>query len=69
MIMLVMKKIHTVDDSLRDIVCSSCLLPMQYQRKENNRLIWQCFKCGKFYLLPIMSFSTDSGTETWSPPK
>ena len=62
-----MNKIPVFDDSIPDeLRCTSCLLPMQYQKKKNGIFFWQCFKCGKQYLIP----ENVSGNieERWSPP-
>ena len=29
--------------------CTTCLLPMQYQKKIDEKFVWQCFRCGKKY--------------------
>jgi len=47
-----MTKIPLVDDSLpEELQCTTCLLPMQYQKKKDGKFLWQCFKCGKQYLV------------------
>ena len=47
--------------------CTVCLLPMQYQSMKNGKFVWQCFKCGKQYLI---SKHADEGLEeSWSPPR
>ena len=27
--------------------CTTCLLPMQYQKKVDGKFVWQFFRCGK----------------------
>ena len=31
--------------------CTTCLLPMQYQKKIDGKFMWQCFRCGKKYFV------------------
>ena len=31
--------------------CTTCLLPMQYQKKVEEKFVWQCFRCGKKYFV------------------
>lgn len=63
-----MNELPIVDDSHSDeLRCTTCLLPMQYQTKKNNKFLWQCFKCGKQYL--ISENVTDTIEERWSPPR
>ncbi len=63
-----MTKIPVLDDSLPDeLKCTSCLLPMQYQKKKNGKFFWQCFKCGKQYL--ISESISGNIEERWSPPR
>ena len=63
-----MKKIPTVDDSsVVELICTACLLPMQYQTKQNGKFLWQCFKCEKKYLIP--QSTSDEIEESWSPPR
>ena len=31
--------------------CTTCLLPMQYQKKIEDKFVWQCFRCGKKYFV------------------
>ncbi len=31
--------------------CTTCLLPMQYQKKVDGKFVWQCFRCGKKYFV------------------
>ena len=48
--------------------CTTCLLPMQYQKKIDGKFIWQCFRCGKKYFV----FTENDKTiieETWGPPR
>lgn len=30
---------------MKEIICTACNLPMQYQGKRGNEFVWQCFKC------------------------
>ena len=60
-------KISLIDDSPpEELKCTTCLLPMQYQTKKYRNFLWQCFKCGKQYLV---SDSTSDVEESWSPPR
>ncbi|HXV39226.1 MAG TPA: hypothetical protein VD699_06625 [Nitrosopumilaceae archaeon] len=34
---------------MKQLTCSACNLPMQYQGKKDNDFVWQCFKCGIRY--------------------
>jgi len=62
-----MTKIPMINDSSVDkLRCTTCLLPMQYQTKKSEKFLWQCFKCGKQYLV---SANTDDIEESWSPPR
>jgi len=63
-----MAKIPMVNNPSSDeLRCTTCLLPMQYQTKRDGKFLWQCFKCGKQYLVPE---NTDIGIEeSWSPPR
>lgn len=63
-----MTKIPMVDDFTPDeLRCTTCLLSMQYQSKSNGKFLWQCFKCGKQYLI---SENIDTSIEErWSPPR
>ena len=61
-------KIPMAKASPEELRCTSCLLPMQYQSKVEEKFLWQCFKCGKKFLI----FENDGDfvmEETWSPPK
>ncbi len=41
-----------IDDSFsKELKCTTCVLPMQYQTKASGKFLWQCFKCGKQYLV------------------
>lgn len=63
-----MTKIPIIDDSpAKELKCTTCLLPMQYQLKKDNKFLWQCFKCGKQYL--ISENNSDNIEESWSPPR
>ena len=63
-----MKKIPTVNDpSITELICTACLLPMQYQTKQNGKFLWQCFKCGKKYSISLSN--NDEIEESWSPPR
>ena len=59
------KKIPLIDEFCNDIVCTVCLLPMQYQLKINDCFVWQCFKCGKKYFVH-QNNSAYSLKESWS---
>ena len=60
-------KIPMVDDSIpEELKCTTCLLPMQYQTKKDGKFLWQCFKCGKQYLVSSDSTCIE---ENWSPPR
>jgi hypothetical protein len=62
------EKIPLINDVLDELLCTVCLLPMQYQKKINNVFLWQCFKCGKKYF--VSDHSYDYGIpETWSSAK
>ena len=64
-----MTKIPIVRDMIPEILqCTSCLLPMQYQTIQDDKFLWQCFKCGKQYLIS-KNMGDDSMEETWSPPR
>jgi hypothetical protein len=65
---LIKKKIPLIDDIPDELLCTSCLLPMQYQKKTNNAYLWQCFKCGKKYFVSD-SFTDYNVSETWSSSK
>lgn len=57
-----------VDDfSVKELKCTTCILPMQYQTKKEGKFLWQCFKCGKQYL--ISGNVDDIVEEKWSPPR
>ncbi|MCH7966373.1 MAG: hypothetical protein IIB02_02985 [Thaumarchaeota archaeon] len=50
-----------------ELRCTTCLLPMQYQTMKDGKFLWQCFKCGKQYLV---SKNIDNKIEEfWSPPR
>jgi len=61
-------KIPLIRDTTKELLCTACLLPMQYQKKMDNVFLWQCFKCGKKY---FVSENSDKYTikETWSSSK
>jgi len=61
------KKIPLASDTPDELLCTACLLPMQYQKKINNAFLWQCFKCGKKYF--VSDSINYSITETWSSSK
>ena len=62
-----MAKIPLIDDSsLEELKCTTCLLPMQYQTKKEGKFLWQCFKCGKQYLISDDAVDVE---EHWSPPR
>ena len=48
--------------------CTTCFLPMQYQKKIEEKFIWQCFRCGKKYFVYIKEGKTII-EETWGPPR
>ena len=48
--------------------CTTCLLPMQYQKKVDGKFVWQCFRCGKKYFVFIENERTII-EETWGPPR
>ena len=48
--------------------CATCLLPMQYQKKIEEKFVWQCFRCGKKYFVFIENDKTII-EETWGPPR
>ena len=63
-----MIKIPIEDDVIPEILqCTNCLLPMQYQTMKDDKFLWQCFKCGKQYL--VSKNIGDSVEESWSPPR
>ena len=65
---VLMTKIPVVNDLIPEILqCSTCLLPVQYQTMKDDKFMWQCFKCGKRYL--ISKNIDDSMGEIWSPPR
>ena len=64
------KELPMVDSSdiPESLDCTTCLLPMQYQKKIDGKFIWQCFRCGKRYFV----FTENDKTiieETWGPPR
>ncbi len=63
-----MIKIPIENDVVPEILqCTNCLLPMQYQTVKDDKFVWQCFKCGKQYLV---SKNIDNFVEeSWSPPR
>ena len=65
---MLMKKIPISDDSsILELKCTTCLLPLQYQTKKHDKFLWQCFKCGKQFLVSENNeYSVD---ESWSPPR
>lgn len=63
-----MTKIPIVGDSTpKELRCTTCLLPMQYQAKKDDKFLWQCFKCEKQYL--VSENINNSIEESWSPPR
>ena len=63
-----MTKIPIVNNLIPEILqCTTCLLPVQYQTMKDDKFLWQCFKCGKQYL--ISKDIDDSMEESWSPPR
>ena len=64
------EKLPIIDSTemLESFDCTTCLLPMQYQKKVDGKFVWQCFRCGKKYFV----FTEDGKTiieETWGPPR
>lgn len=55
-----------IDSPTEELQCTTCLLPMQYQTKKDGQFLWQCFKCGKQYLVSV---NTGDVEESWSPPR
>ena len=55
------------DSSTKELKCTTCMLPMQYQTKKEEKFLWQCFKCGKQYL--VSTNIDDAIEEKWSPPR
>ena len=55
------------DVNLETLQCTNCLLPMQYQCMKDDKFVWQCFKCGKQYL--VSKNTGDFVEESWSPPR
>ena len=56
------------NDMPESLDCTTCFLPMQYQKKIDGKFIWQCFRCGKKYFV----FNKDGKIiieETWGPPR
>jgi hypothetical protein len=65
---VLMIKIPIVNNLNPEILqCTTCLLPVQYQTMKDDKFVWQCFKCGKQYL--ISKDIDDSMGEIWSPPR
>jgi len=65
---VLMAKIPIVNNLIPEILqCTTCLLPVQYQTMKDDKFMWQCFKCGKQYL--ISKNIDDSMEESWSPPR
>lgn len=62
---MIKNKIPLVDDLHDNLICTSCLLPMQYQTKIQDCFIWQCFKCGKKYFICQSNNAYDI-EESWS---
>ena len=63
-----MNKIPIVNNLIPEILqCTTCLLPVQYQTMKDDKFVWQCFKCGKQYL--ISKNIDESMEESWSPPR
>jgi hypothetical protein len=63
-----MTKIPIVNNLIPEILqCTTCLLPVQYQTMKDDKFVWQCFKCGKQYL--ISKDIDESMEESWSPPR
>lgn len=63
-----MTKIPIVNNLIPEILqCTTCLLPVQYQTMKDDKFVWQCFKCGKQYL--VSKDIDESMEEIWSPPR
>lgn len=63
-----MTKIPIVNNLIPEILhCTTCLLPVQYQTMKDDKFVWQCFKCGKQYL--ISKVVDNSMEESWSPTR
>jgi ribosomal protein L37AE/L43A len=60
-----MTKIPIIDGTPEELRCTTCLLPMQYQTKKDEKFLWQCFKCGKQLLVS----PNNDVEESWSPPR
>ena len=64
---LSMDEISITGNSLPETLrCTVCLLPMQYQSIKNGKFVWQCFKCGKQYLISRQGYEY---LESWSPTR
>ena len=48
--------------------CTTCFLPMQYQKKIEGKFVWQCFRCGKKYFV-FNKYGKTIIEETWGPPR
>ena len=48
--------------------CTTCILPMQYQKKVDGKFVWQCFRCGKKYFV-FIEYERTIIEETWGPPR
>jgi ribosomal protein L37AE/L43A len=65
---ILMTKIPIANNLIpEELKCTTCLLPMQYQTMRDDKFMWQCFKCGKQYL--VSKNIDDSMEESWSPPR
>ena len=63
-----MTKVPIVNNMIPEILqCTTCLLPVQYQTMKDDKFMWQCFKCGKQYL--ISKNINHSMEESWIPPR
>ena len=63
-----MTKIPIANNLIPEILqCTTCLLPVQYQTMKDDKFVWQCFKCGKQYL--VSKDIDESMEEIWSPPR
>ncbi len=65
---MIKKKIPIIDDFSNELVCTVCLLPMQYQLKIDDCFVWQCFKCGKKYFVN-QTDNVCTVKESWSPSR
>ena len=56
------------NDIPKSLDCTTCFLPIQYQKKIEEKFVWQCFRCEKKYFV----FTKNGKTiieETWGHPR